>query len=141
MIRALHSCGAIALHGDSSGRIFIGSWAGLAGERITDNFCVWIKMERRVSSQRKRAEFMARVKAEVSSLVSDRYWLDVPLRYGKGVIGKMSLCKSGIVHLNRVKQPFFPVLPLGENENTPPHSEKEVQRPDPSEADDHAPDM
>ena len=69
MIRALHSCGAIALLGDSSGRVFMGSWAGLAGEEITDNFCVWIKMERRVSSQRKRAEFMARVKTEASSLV------------------------------------------------------------------------
>ena len=80
-VQLFHSCGAIALNGDSSGRIFIGSWAGLSGDSIIDSRCVWIKMKKKLCSRRKKDIFLEYAKILLLSINENR--LEIKQYYGK----------------------------------------------------------
>jgi hypothetical protein len=72
LIPGLQSSGSITLQGDTLGKIFSGSWAGVAGDKISHNSCAWVRLKPSVSSRRNRSEFLRRAKEELSFGVLER---------------------------------------------------------------------
>ena len=100
-IRALNSAGAIALLGDHSGTIFLGSWAGLDQGKVQHARCVWFVLHPRISSRRQREAFldMARNYVAFGATGSDPNQLPSKLlcmaqRYGKPGMGKSAVLAS-----------------------------------------------
>ena len=95
--RAVHSAGAVALNGDSSGVLFRGSWAGLAHEEVNSAVCWWVRLPERISSSRKREEFIAIAEQNLKKLVAEvnSRW-DWPIRLigNPAGIGKEALARA-----------------------------------------------
>ena len=108
-----HSVGALALRGDSSGTVFSGFWAGLVGEMVSHNECVWIRVKPRISPKRRRARFLDLAKAELLQLDRTDSWLDIPLyehgkTMGKALLAKMSTHR--IMHMNAAKRNYSTMI-------------------------------
>lgn len=67
-IPALRSSGAIALQGDSKGKVFSGGWVGLVEERVEHAQCTWLMIDKKISWKRNREQLIEYAKDIISSM-------------------------------------------------------------------------
>jgi hypothetical protein len=96
-LKGVQSTGTISLKCDSSGRIFSGVWSGIVTEFIESSHCIWIRMIPKISSTRKKDEFLSNAKTFLTHLNNNSNFQFNPTKRNTFINRKPGLGKSILV--------------------------------------------
>lgn len=97
-ISGVQSSGAIALKGDTSGKIFGGIWSGIVTESIESAYCIWSRLRPKISSKRKKEDFISNAENLIKSYI---------LLYNQGSMSDV-LNFSGEISKGKSRISYFP---------------------------------